>query len=80
MSVQYTEQVFLRNITEHIEPPAPMVTSDDLNAQFEFEGIVKLTRILNSGSEEIFVDSSEEAHKREYVFDIISIDRLQKES
>lgn len=72
MPEQYIESIIIRS-DNRPETETSMFENNDCDALFEFEGIVKLKQILKS------VQNA--THNRhDYVFEIVSISKLQKEN
>ena len=76
MAEQYVENVLLRKTIETEVVPTPLVAVEDLGSAYEFEGILTLRRVVTNTND---VDGEDGTTTYEYVFDINSIDKLQKE-
>jgi len=71
MAEEYVESIIMRKDNQP-EVTTPSFADDDCDATFEFEGKVKLVQILKS------VQNA--THNRhDYVFQIVSVDKMQKE-
>lgn len=72
MAEQYVESIFIRQ-DNRPETDTPMLEDDDCDAVFEFEGTIVLKQILKSVT-------NATRNRHDYVFQIVSIGKLQKES
>ena len=71
MPEQYLESIIIRQ-DNRPETETPLLEDDDCDALFEFEGVVKLKQILKSVTNATH-------NRQDYVFKIVSIDKLTKE-
>lgn len=71
MAEEYVEQVIMRQDNKE-HATEPMFTGADVDAEFEFEGVVKLIQITNH-------ETNATHNERQYVLKILSIGKLQKE-
>ena len=70
MADKYTESIIIRQ-DNRPETETPLFENGDCDALFEFDGTVQLKQILKS--------VTNAAHNRQdYVFNIVSIDTLEK--
>lgn len=69
---QYIESIIIRDDNRPCVSD-PMFKDDDVDAEFEFEGKIKLVQILKS------VQNAQH-NKHDYVFKIVNIDKIQKET
>ena len=76
MADSFEENILVRKSTVYGEEPTPIAEFTDLDEDFEFEGIVRLKRILNTESK---ASGEDKLSGYEYVFEVISITKLQKE-
>lgn len=76
MAEQYTEQILIRRILNYDEAPNPIVDSADLGENYEFRGIIQLKRICNN---DINSDTSDKCIGIEYVFDVVSVNKFDKQ-
>lgn len=76
MAEQFIESVLLRRIITTEDEPEQLVPESDLGADFEFEGMIRFKRVLTTNNS---VDGEDDTSGQEYVFDILSIDKLKKE-
>ena len=68
---KYVESILIRQ-DNRPATETPLLNDDDCDALFEFEGVVKLKQVLKS--------VTNATHNRnDYVFEIVSIDKLKKE-
>ncbi len=68
---RYIESIIIRD--DNGPPvPNPMFVDDDVDAEFEFEGRIQLVQILKSVQ-------NLQHNKHDYVFKILSINKIQKE-
>ena len=71
MAEEYIESIIIRQ-DNRPETETPLLEDTDCDAEFEFEGTVKLKQILKS------VQNA--THNRhDYVFKVISLDKLEKQ-
>ena len=68
---KYVESILIRQ-DNRPETETPLLNDDDCDALFEFEGVVKLKQILKSVTNATH-------NRQDYVFELVSIDKLQKE-
>jgi len=71
MPEQYIESIIIRkdNLTETL---IPSFTDTDCDKEYEFEGIVKLVQIIKSVQNSVH-------NRHDYVFKIISIDKIKEQ-
>jgi len=73
MTEQYIESIIIRQDNVHIpEGSEPTFTDEQLDKEFEFEGIVELKQIVKS-VKNVF------HNRHDYVFKIKSINKIQKQ-
>lgn len=71
MAEQYIESIIIRSDNRpHVSEP--MFQDADVDAVYEFEGKIQLVQILKS-------IQNVQHNKHDYVFKIVSIDKIQKE-
>jgi hypothetical protein len=70
MAEEYIEQLIMRcDCPDHVE--TPRFTGADVDAEFEYKGVVKLMQITNH-------ETNATHNERQYVLKIMSIDELEK--
>jgi len=72
MAEEYVESIIMRKDCQECHTGDPMFVDDDCDITFEFEGKIKLTSINK-------VVQNATHNKHDYVFQIVSIDKIQKE-
>lgn len=72
MTEKYKESILIRQ-DNRPETETPMLEDGDCDALFEFEGVIKLKQILKSVTNATH-------NRQDYVFGIVSIGKLNKES
>lgn len=73
MAERYVETLLIRRDSELLpEGSLPTFDDTDVDATFEFEGVIKLTQIMKNVQ-------NVQHNKHDYTFKIISINKLQKE-
>lgn len=72
MVEEYVESIIIRQ-DNRPETETPMFEDVDCDALFEFEGVIKLKQILKSVTNATH-------NRQDYVFNIVSINKLKKES
>ena len=71
MVEKYVESILIRQ-DNRPATETPLIEDDDCDALFEFEGVIQLKQVLKS--------VTNATHNRnDYVFEVVSIDKLQKE-
>ena len=71
MAEQYIETVIIRQDSRP-EVETPTFTDEDVDATFEFEGTIKLIQIIKSIQNAVH-------NRHQYVFNIVAINKIQKE-